>query len=571
MIRLLFFLLLLPLAASAQVDSPKHKSKPLDLPVSFSGNYGELRDGRFHAGLDFRVGGRVGDKIFSIDEGYIYRVSVSPVGYGNGIYIVHPDGTTSVYGHLSTFTPEIEKVVKAKQYAEKRFAVTLFFAPEEFPVSAGQYIGNVGNSGSSAAPHLHLEVRDSSGNGPLNPIAEGYFDIKDDVPPIIRSVNFYSIEDSTGAPMISLRGSFQQKTSQVILLGDKSYVAVDADDKQYGTVANLSVEKYEVFFDDDSLFCFKLGNYSYKEQDCFNSLIDYGEKISSGVSMVKSYVEPGNGFYPSKISCRDKGLIVLKDNEIHTVKVRVSDMFGNRAERNFKVQRGEAMPLHEVRNVNETHLHSTFIPWFAPYAYAGDGLRVSFPVKSLFSSAVVTVDSLQASDFGGALPELYSKIWKIGDSRTAMKKAGRIGIAASLPEGREDKGVIVSISQDGKISNCGGRYYDGKMVGRFFSFGTFAVAVDTVAPTIVPRFQSTATIARSGQAAFTVKDDLSGIDTYNAAIDGEWVIARYDLKYDKMWIVLDTEVVKRGGEHTLILTVTDKKENSTTYNCKFKW
>ena len=34
-------------------------SQPLDREISLAGNYGELRGGRFHAGLDFRVGGRV--------------------------------------------------------------------------------------------------------------------------------------------------------------------------------------------------------------------------------------------------------------------------------------------------------------------------------------------------------------------------------------------------------------------------------------------------------------------------------------------------------------------------------
>lgn len=568
----LLLLFLIPLSIFGNhTDSLNIKGKPLDLPISFSGNYGELRGGRFHAGLDFRVGGKVGDRIYSIDEGYLYRVTVSPSGYGNGVYIKHTDGTLSVYGHLLEFAPEIEAIVKNKQYSEKKFAVNVFFTPDEFPVSSHQFIGKVGNSGSSAAPHLHLEVRDSLGEGPLNPIAAGYFNVSDNVPPIIQRVNFYSFQDSTGVPETSLIDSFSGKASRVIEVGERTYVAIDAVDKQFGTVAKLSVEKYEVFLDDNSIFCFKLGNYSFKEQESFNSLIEYGESISSGNAMIKSFVEPGNSFYPDKITCENRGLIVLKDNEIHSLRVEVCDMFGNCARRNFKIRRGGDSILHEVPKDIDKPIFSSFVPWFAPYAFANSDIRVALPVRSLFSSIIFSVDTVSRDSFACPIPHTYSKIWRICDSRIALKKGAKIEIPADVPVELEDKALIVSISSDGKISSIGGKFIDGRLYGRMYSFGNMAVAVDTVAPLIVPRFKSPSSIGRSSQAAFTIKDELSGIGAFNATIDGEWVIARYDQKYDKLWIVLDPEVVTRGGKHTLMVVVSDKKDNSATYNCEFIW
>ena len=86
--------------------------RPLDVPMSFSGTYGELRHDHFHSGLDWRVGGKVGDPIHAIKSGYISRVSVSPWGYGNGLYITHPDGTTSVYGHMLRFRDDVARRVE---------------------------------------------------------------------------------------------------------------------------------------------------------------------------------------------------------------------------------------------------------------------------------------------------------------------------------------------------------------------------------------------------------------------------------------------------------------------------
>ena len=157
--------------------------RPLDVPMSFSGTYGELRHDHFHGGLDWRVGGKVGDDIHAIKSGYISRVSVSPYGYGNGIYITHPDGTTSVYGHLLRFCDKVARRVEEEQYAQESFSVNLTFGPEDFPVRQGEVIGQVGNTGSSAGPHLHMEIRDTEQDIPLNYLSRGVYKPTDKTAP----------------------------------------------------------------------------------------------------------------------------------------------------------------------------------------------------------------------------------------------------------------------------------------------------------------------------------------------------------------------------------------------------
>ena len=148
---------------------------PLNLTPSLSGNFGELRATHFHGGLDFRVGGVSGAPVYSVYDGYISRVSVSPSGYGHAVYIQHPNGRTTVYGHLMAFSPAVEQWVRKNQYEKESFSVTLVPDSTMFRVKKGDLIGKAGNTGSSGGPHLHFEIRNSATEITLDPAKEcGY-------------------------------------------------------------------------------------------------------------------------------------------------------------------------------------------------------------------------------------------------------------------------------------------------------------------------------------------------------------------------------------------------------------
>ena len=112
----IFFLFCVFLIVNAQ-EAVKYSGfiAPVKPPFSFSGGFGELRTNHFHTGLDFRTGGAIGKPIYAVKDGYVSRVNVSPTGYGLALYLDHPDGTTSVYGHLSKFHPKVAERVKEEQ------------------------------------------------------------------------------------------------------------------------------------------------------------------------------------------------------------------------------------------------------------------------------------------------------------------------------------------------------------------------------------------------------------------------------------------------------------------------
>ena len=153
-----------------QTISAQQLRQPFDFPILLSGNFGELRNNHFHSGIDFKTQGVEGKPIHAVQDGYVSRISVSPWGYGNGLYLTHPDGTTTVYGHLQRFAPSIARYIKTQQYEQESFNVNLFLDPDQLPVKKGEIVAYSGNTGSSGGPHLHFEVRDTESEEVLDPI-----------------------------------------------------------------------------------------------------------------------------------------------------------------------------------------------------------------------------------------------------------------------------------------------------------------------------------------------------------------------------------------------------------------
>jgi len=100
------------------------------------------RWGRLHAGVDLAAG--TGSPIRAVTSGTVIAAG-NEGGYGNAVRIQHPDGSVSLYGHMSSLM-----VRKGAQ------------------VGAGEQIGREGNTGHSTGPHLHFEIRIN--DVPINPV-----------------------------------------------------------------------------------------------------------------------------------------------------------------------------------------------------------------------------------------------------------------------------------------------------------------------------------------------------------------------------------------------------------------
>src|SRR6476661_6297517 len=115
----------LPYFGKAQSYPQNYFRHPLNIPMQLVANFGEIRTNHWHMGLDIRTQQKVNLPVYAAAEGYISRVSVEPGGFGQAIYIDHPNGFTTVYGHLNAFFPALADYVKQKQYEQESWKVNL--------------------------------------------------------------------------------------------------------------------------------------------------------------------------------------------------------------------------------------------------------------------------------------------------------------------------------------------------------------------------------------------------------------------------------------------------------------
>lgn len=582
--RILLFVLLVTAAAvrTTTIAAQQRATAPLDVPQSFSGTYGELRRDHFHAGVDFRTEGVTGKKVHAIKDGYVSRLSVSPTGYGNAIYITHPDGTKSVYGHLERFVEPLASMVEKKQYEERSFSVNLYLEPDEYPILAGDVIALSGNTGSSGGPHLHLELRDAVSDTPFNFIRRGYYSVKDSYPPVIRRVAFYSYCDTLPIPAASrireLRTPFSG--SEVILLPHKSYLAIDAVDAQEGTNARLAVNEYRVSLDGEVIYDLKIGDITPGCGRYIQSLNQYSESCRGGADMIKTLLDPGNliairgssgygeeGY--TQVSANNRGLIVLEDYDNHTVKIDTYDEHGNRAILRMTVRRDDGLSAVPTPGVvgAESSFSTTAMLWYLPNVLNCGSMNYCVPQGALYTNVDVQYAKIGAKD---SLAGIWSDVWTVGDELLPMHTAGRMKIKCDMPQELREKAFLARYSGVPgafTLSYSGGFWDEDGVLGRV-AFGTYCVAVDTLAPTA--RFWENRgnILRRGGEIVINVKDNISGIAEADVEIDGEWYLSCR--KRGRITLVLDEKRVGRGT-HTITVRLRDNCGNESETSRKFTW
>lgn len=532
---------------------------PLDLPPSLSGNYGELRETHFHSGLDFRIGGVSGATVFAVKDGYVSRISVSPSGYGQAVYIKHPDGKTTVYGHLMSFSPKIEKLVRLKQYETKSFAVTLTPDSTQIPVKRGEPIARAGNTGSSGGPHLHFEIRETNSEIPLNPVKAGKYNITDDIAPTIDRISVYGIINPATLPIRSFIKSFSTPEPSPLPVPDSFYVAVSGVDRMNGSGARFAIAKFSYFMDNEEIFRFTAEAIPFDKGRYINSILEYQQKAIYNRPMVKSWIEHGTGL-KSLVSFKNEGLFILKDNDVHIVRIELFDHSGNKSTKSFRVKRDNT--LKPLAPDSIAIKKGRLMPWYLPNTYESGNLRVDIPVGGLSSNILFTADSINS---GGNI------IWNIHNNSVPLNSGAKISIRANVPDMLRSKAIIVRVREDGKVSSRGGEWKGDRLEASLGEFGRYTISYDTIAPKIILNLKENENISTRKNLRITIFDDLSGIASYRAEIDEKWVLATYDPKSRGLIIDLDPSKIAKKKSHQLSIRVSDGRGNETNITRSFIW
>ncbi len=523
---------------------------PLEITNYLSGNFGELRANHFHAGLDIKTLQREGLKVKAVGDGYISRINVSPTGYGNAIYIDHPNGYTSVYAHLREFSPEIQAYIRKAQYAAETFKIEVNPKPNEFPIKLGDIIALSGNSGGSGGPHLHFEIRDTKSEEPINPFYFG-FDLPDTRKPSILGLYAYPIYGDVNAKTsrVVVANGGTINVSGAVGFGVKTY------DKQNGSENNNGTHQINIYVNDEPIYTFTANRFSFDEARAINATCDYSDIQRNNSWIYQGFVKEGN---PIRVfsNLKNDGILEVKNGETYKVRIEAKDYAGNTTTQSFTVVGKEYIDSAKLPEYNPIY-------WNKENHFKKDEIEVFFPKNSFYE------------DFHLAYKFSNNKYW-LGDYYQPIHKSYTLAITPTpdIPTAQLDKAILVREYQKRgvwKKDYLTTELKNGKLVANPKDFGVFSIMIDNTKPTITPlNIKANSQFSQSnGVIKFTINDEHSGIKDYKAYIDGKWVLAEYDQKIKRLSINLNKEEIS-VGDHQLELNVKDEKNNTTTYTTTFK-
>lgn len=541
---------------SAQAD-PVYEV-PLRIAYRISGSYAELRGNHFHAGLDMGTAGVENVEVHAAEAGWVSRVKVGPYGYGRALYLSHPDGHTTVYGHLNGFAPKIDSLVRARQYAEQSFSVELFLPEGQVTVERGEVVALSGNTGGSGGPHLHFEVRDTRTEEPLNPL-RFIPTVKDALPPTLYGVKVYAISPDAQVAGAAADRYYALKTianQTVDCVGDIG-LGIHCTDFLAAGGRPCGVIEVRLYDNGELVYQSRVDHFPFDLNSHVNSLIDYKESLLNHRFIQRSLVSPGNKLpIYSSVSTPT----TVAEGETHKMKYVVKDFAGNESSVSFT--------LRGVRNpgARKATTAGDLVQRGRTWVKDSAGIDVLIPREALYDDMRVAISR--------SSPNLTCPVFTVGDKYVPLQKA--ITLTMAVPDKWKSMGrkVYVGRVAGSKLAYCGGEArldFGSQSVyvisADVLSFGDYTVDVDTVAPTV--RVRNKSRVLRAGDIiSIGVADDKSGIDAYSVLIDGEWQVFEYDYKNARLKATPAYLGLKRG-RHRLKATVSDHCGNERTVEWEF--
>jgi hypothetical protein len=563
-------LLLISTTINAQKDGMLFLP-PLKIPLLLSASFGELRADHFHSGIDIKTQGVTGKEVIASDEGYVYLLLVSPGGFGRAIFIRHPSGYSTVYGHLDSYAPDIEEYVKAKQYENKSFPVTIYPPSDRFRVSRGEIIGYSGNTGSSSGPHLHYEIRRTDGEKPVNPLLFD-FGIEDNMRPVIERLAIYCGSNNTTIngknenlylDISGSDGEYSLSGETEISVNGLAGFGITSYDYMNNTSNRFGINSLELLIDSVPWFSYQINEFSFSETRYINAHIDYEAAQKNNFEIEKTFVLPNDKLSLYK-NFMNNGLYDFNDTKSHIMKIIVKDVANNKSVLTFTIK-PEAQKAYTIMQKKD----SSFIrmPFGKSNQFVSDGIRISIPAGALYDTINFRYSK---SDGNGSL---LSDVHHINNAFTPLQKAYRLSIRPdTIPRGKASKLLIVKIDDKMKQSFAGGTFSDGFVSSDVMTFGNYAITIDTIPPIILPSgLAETSDLTEKKEIRIKITDNLSGIKAYTGMIDDKWALFEYDSKYDLLTYKFDSQKIIQGTIHRLSLVVTDNCNNSAKLTREFTW
>ncbi len=534
---------------------------PVKIPISLSATFAELRSNAFHAGVDIRTQGVEGKEVFAVADGYVSRIGVSPYGYGKVLYITHNDGFTSVYAHMSKFNKMITDFVKDKQYKDESFAQNIMLKENEFPIKRGDFLGFTGNSGSSGGPHLHYEIRYTKTQEPVNPLYFG-LKIKDTKKPVIKGLAIYPLENSivnNNDTTIYLNvnykeGVYSLDNSIFTVSGDIAF-GINVYDQADGANNKNGPYSIELFADNELIFNIISDKYSYNETRYINSLIDYSRYIKNKERFVRTEIDKYNnlGLYETR-----KGVVPVNQGDTINMKYVVKDYNGNKSVLNFTLI-GVKLHVDEIDDlVYDTESYEVI-----------DGNSLNITLKDFemdIPKMAFYRDVVIETTLSDTMSNIYSDyVYHIGNEEIPVHKKATLRIKPKTDYIGDTLLYVALLNTNNKFVFLGNKTVDDYIEAKTNVLGSYLIARDTIAPSIIPvNFKTNSSISENWSLRVEIEDKETGIKDYAMFVNGRWVLADYDAKNKLLMYQIDNHI--KEGDNILKVVVTDMVGNKNIYS-----
>ena len=547
---LLFFIGSVQSGYAQETDTDKPSFiPPFDFPITFSGNFGEIRANHFHGGLDFKTGGTIGKPVRALADGYISRIRVTH-GSGYVLDVAYDNGYSTINRHLSAFVGDVARRVEDLQYEKESWEVEITPEPDEYPVKAGQIIALSGNTGYSFGPHLHLDMIETATDEYIDPLPFFMDKVKDKTAPRAEGIMLFPQPGKGVVEGKQTRRAFPAHPTKPITAWGLIGAGIRAYDYMDGVQNKYGVKTVILEVDGEEVFRSTVDRFAYEENRYINSWT-HGQYM-------KSFIEPGNHLRMLHASNGNRGLVGINEERPYRFVYTLSDALGNTSKVCFTVQ-GQKTTIAPVE-----HREKYALKWDKVNYLQEPGLELVIPKGMLYDNVLLNY-SVRADS--GDIAFTY----QLNDTRIPMHDACdlRIGLRRRPVEDMT-KYYVAGVTARGGKYRIGGKYEDGVMKVRIRDLGTYTVAVDTVPPVITPVNQ--AQWGRTGKIIFKAKDKETGINTYRGTIDGKYALfGKPNSISGNLVCELDPKHVEKGGKHVVEMTVTDGCGNRTTEQFDFVW
>ena len=558
--KIILILLFASFTSSAQNKYPTNYFRsPLDISLHLSGTFGELRNNHFHAGVDIKTKRKTGFPVYATADGYVSRIKVAIWGYGKAIYISHPNGYTSVYAHLSKFGDGIQEYVKNIQYQKESYETGNIYPLEnEIMIKKGQVIAYTGRTGGFVAPHLHYEIRDTKTEHIINPLLFG-LKIQDSIAPRINKLIAYPIGEgsrinrSVKKQTLAIKKDSlnNYRTNRINASGSIGF-GINVYDLLGKELNKNGVYSIEMKVNGKRHYYHDVETFSFAESKYINLLIDYPYFATYKNRIQKTFREKETKLSIYEDLVKD-GFVDVKEGFSYKVEIIAKDFKGNRSSVKIPIigVKSESILLQEKDTINYKILKNKF------QKFTEGGVTVAFPKNTFYKDTFI--------DFS-----VNGKLATIHKPTIPLNKSFTITFDSTMYSKSEVNNIYIA-----NINNKKYPYYqntrkrEDKLFTTTKTLGKYTLLIDNELPKIYNlNFKNNNWVSKLNYLTIKISDTQSGIKSYEAFIDDEWILMEYDVKNKKLsYNFSDKKLV--GSKHIFKLVVSDNVGNTNTYNATF--